>query len=140
MLMDTHDNIPVRRHRLHSVESYDVTGDELDRIENESMQVGEDFAFASNTLTAFVAFLITLLTVEIKSDRTFMVFLAVDIATAILTAYFAVRWLRGRKKGLRIISRIRERQVGPLGSEDKEIKPSQLAQMSAQEPDKTTAE
>jgi len=112
MMIENHEKIPVRRHRLPGVESYDVTSDELTQIENEAMRVGLDFSFASITLTAFVSFMITLLTIEIKSDRLFMFFASISVATGILTVYFVFRCLKGRRHGTSIFSRIRERQVG----------------------------
>jgi len=101
------------------------------------MEVGQDFAFASNAFTVFLSFLITLLTVDIRSDRVFAGFVAVEISSGTLGAYFLFRWRRGRKRGSRIIAKIRERQVGPLGTEGKEIRASELAEMDVEEPEKT---
>jgi len=90
------EKIPMRRHRLPGVDSYDVTADELDHIEHEVSQVGLDFSFGSMTLTAFISFMITLLTVEIKSTNILTGFRAIAIATGILTFYFAMRKRRDR--------------------------------------------
>jgi hypothetical protein len=139
-MTNNHEKIPVHRHRLPGVESYDVTSEELDQIEREASQVGLDFSFASITLTAFISFMIALLTVKIESSHTFMGFIGIEIATGFLTIYFAWRWLRGRGQRVSIISKIRERQVGPLGEEGKEIRPSELVELLPKEPEKPRSE
>jgi len=128
------DQIPIRRHRLLDLHSYDVTGDELDQIEQEAMEVGQDLTFASISITALVSIAITLTTVTIQSDRTFSVYVAVAIAVAVFSVYFTIKWQRGKKRGVTIIQRIRQREVGPLGEEGREVKRSELDQLPSQEP------
>lgn len=45
------EKIPLRRHALPHLEMYDVTAEELKSIEKESLDVGQDFQFASIALS-----------------------------------------------------------------------------------------
>jgi hypothetical protein len=135
MTEQNHEKIPIRRHRLPGVDSYDVTSDELDQLEHEASQVGLDFSFASILFTAFISFLIALLTANIQSERTFGAFIAIEIASGTLALYFCIKWRRGRRRRASIIARIREREIGPLGDEKREIRASELAELPSQEPE-----
>lgn len=129
------EHVPIRRHRLPDLHSYDVTGDELDQIEREAMQVGLDFSFASIALTAFISFLLALTTTEIKVPWVFEAYFSVMLSAFGFAVFFGIRWVRGRKVGTSIITKIRQRQVGPLGNEAREIQPADLENLPAQVPD-----
>jgi hypothetical protein len=45
------ENIPIRRHSINQLDTYEASADELDHIETECMDVGQDFQFASITFT-----------------------------------------------------------------------------------------
>jgi hypothetical protein len=128
------ERIPVRRHRLPDVHSYDVTADELDQIERDTKGVALDFSFASNALTAMIAFGIVLLTVDIKSERLWAGFFMATMLAGFVVLYCGVRWILGRKAGVRVIQRIRQRQEGPFGNENNELKPVELENLPAQPP------
>jgi hypothetical protein len=135
MTDQNHEKIPVKRHRLPGVDSYDVTSDELDQIEHETSQVGLDLSFAGVSLTAFISFLIALLTANIQSDRIYCAFIAIEIATGALALYFSIKWYRGRRRRTSIIARIRCREIGPLGDEKQEIRASELEELPSKEPE-----
>ena len=124
------DNIKLRRHALPHVETYDVTSDELERIETESKTVGQDFQYASNCLTAAVAFAIALFTTEIKSERVFDVFVLLAVSGSVFGCYFGQKYFRGRKQCATVIQKIRERQIGPIGEEGRELRPAEVAQLN----------
>ena len=127
------DQLQQRRHRIPHVETYDVTVDELDQIERESMSVGQDFSFGSVGLTAALAFLITLLTVRIESERIWNSFLIMMTLGFIGAAYFGIRWYREKKHGVLVIERIRKREIGPYGEAGGEIKANEAADLPAGE-------
>jgi len=134
------ERIPVRRHRLPGVETYEVMTEELDSLEQESMRVGEDFSFGAVSLAVAISFLITLLTVKIESSTKLSIFFAILICGSVFTLYFGIRWRRGRCLRKTTIQRIRERAIGPLGEEGKEIKPMELAELPAEEAGKNEPE
>src|ERR1700752_2659700 len=90
------ENIPLRRHPIRHVETYDVTAQELRSIERESLDVGQDLQFASNASSIAVTLFISLLLTEIKSPRLSAAFVAVAIAMTVLAVYFFIRYFRKR--------------------------------------------
>lgn len=124
------DKIEVRRHPIPHVETYDVTADELERIDSESKNVGQDFQYGSICLTGSLAFFIAILTTEIKSARVFQVFLTLTLVGGIMALYFGQSYFRGKKKCTTIIQKIRERQIGPIGEEGRELRPAQVAELA----------
>jgi hypothetical protein len=119
------------------VHSYDVTADELDQIEHDTTGVGLDFSFASNATTTMIAFAIVLLTVDIKSERLWNGFFMATLVAGAIALYCGIRWIRGRRAGVRVIQRIRQRQEAPLGNESDELKPNELENLPAQPPPDT---
>jgi hypothetical protein len=125
------DKINLRRHALSHVESYDVTADELVQIEEESKTVGQDLQYASNGLTAGIAFSVAILGTEIKSNRVYEAFFMLALMGFAIAAYCGQKYFRGRKRCRTVIQRIRERQIGPVGEEGMELKPAQVAALTA---------
>jgi hypothetical protein len=129
--MDVNNNkIEIRRHPLPHVETYDVTADELDRIENESKNVGQDFQYCSICVTAAIAFFIAIITTEIKSARVYQTFLIITLIGFVFAIYFGQAYVRGKDKCRSTIDKIRERQIGPVGEEGRELKPADVAELS----------
>lgn len=129
-------NIPLRRHGLSHVETYDVTADELDRIESEGRDVGFDFQVALFCLTLAASFFVSLLLSPPPADKpkTFIVIAVIVVVGFLLGVIFLIKWLRSKKALSLTLRRIRERQVGPVGEEGKELKPSDLANLPSVEP------
>ncbi len=125
------DKINLRRHALSHVESYDVTADELVQIEEESKTVGQDLQYASNGLTAGIAFSVAILGTEIKSARVYEAFFMLALMGFAIAAYCGQKYFRGRKRCRTVIQRIRERQIGPVGEQGMELKPAQVAELTA---------
>ena len=123
----------VRWHPVSDLDMYAVTGDELDRIENESLEVGQDFQFASVWLTIAIAFLVALLSTTIDSLWVFMFFLLMVICGITFTVYFGWSWLRKRGMVLTTINKIRARQVGTAGDEANPLPPENLSSPPAEQ-------
>jgi len=123
-----HDTIPIRRHPISHLETYDVTAQELNAIERESLEVGQDFHFALNAFAIGISFLIAILLTTIPSPTVYACFFAVVLVMFVLGIYFSIRYVRTRKATRSTIQQIRERQAGPLGEEGHEISLSELAE------------
>jgi hypothetical protein len=128
------EQIPWRRHRLTEFHTYDVSADELDQIRNDAMAVGSDLNFACVTGAVFVSFLIAITAADMKPGMLFQGFLVVVLVSGVAGVFFGFRAYRGRGRGLAIFERIRSREVGPLGEDGKEIRPSDLDKLQGQEP------
>ncbi len=123
------EHIPVRRHSINQLDTYDVSADELDRIEAECMDVGQDFQFASVALGIGVSFLIALIFTTVTSPIIFACFFAVVLTMFVLSAYFWIRYFRKKPTIQTTVQRIKERQVGPVGEEGRELSPKVLANL-----------
>jgi hypothetical protein len=101
--------VNINRARLGSLTLYDVTEDELDMLQNgPSNGIWLNMACAlipvSVTLTA------TLMTVNILSTRTFIVFVIVTVLTGLTGIIAAIVWYSGRRSYTSIIiTRVKSR-------------------------------
>jgi hypothetical protein len=127
--------IPVMRHGLSHVETYDVTSDELERIESEGADVGFDFHIGLFCLTMATSFLIGLILSPPPPEKlkTFVVFVVIVVVGFLAGGIFAVKWFRSRRAFSETIRRIRERVVGPLGEKGNEVRPAELEQLPSEE-------
>ena len=119
----TKEEISIERHRFEGLILYEVTSDEVDQLERETLSISEDLTFATIGATAAISFLIALLTTDFKSERTFNVFFIVFLLMVALAIYCGAKWYRGRKSFSGVITRIKKR-LGPFGEEGKEISPT----------------
>ncbi len=110
----------VERHAVTSVVIYEVTGEDLEQLEKETLTVGEDFSFALAALSIAASFTVTLSTVTMPAGKTNDVFWIVMLLGYIAGLYFGIRWIRGRRQFRGVMTKIRGRG-GPLGEEGKEI-------------------
>lgn len=101
--------IQIDRARLDSITVYEVTEDELEIIERGT-PTSNYLNFSIALLSIFVAFFITLLTVEIENDRTFLFFLATTIITLIVGVILLIMWIRSNRSSVSIFSKIRARK------------------------------
>ena len=109
----------VDRHEVTSIVLYEVTGEDMEQLEKETLTVGEDFSF-SLALAAFaISFTVTLVTVTIPPSKTYDVFWIVMLVSYIGALFFGFRWFRGRRNFRNVCQKIRSRG-GPLGEEGKE--------------------
>jgi hypothetical protein len=127
-------HIPVRRHGLSHVETYEVTADELDRIESEGADVGFNFHIGLACLTTATSFLVVLFTSPPPDNqpKTFIVFVVIIVVGFLAGIIFAIKWFLARGAFAAVIRRIRERQVGPLGEKGQELKLEQLEDLPSE--------
>jgi hypothetical protein len=127
------EHIVIERHQYAELILFEVTDDELEQLKKEVFTVGEDFSFFLVGLSVAITIIVTLLSVPIESNRVFELFVIVAIAGCVMTAYFGIKWYRGRNEFKRIIERIQSR-VAPLGEEGDEIDPGDEPLVSLQRP------
>jgi hypothetical protein len=123
------EKIAVHRHRITDLESYDVTADELDRLQYEDPQRGHELSFALAALSIVLSLVIPLVVgrpPEISSQR-LAVFVGLIAAAFICFLFFGFRWLNNRKQRDALFDRIRARQIGPVGEKGSEISTDALA-------------
>lgn len=99
-------------YRIPRIEVYQVTDDELKRIEDGYGQVGQDLTFAVTSLSFCLAFAIALATGTF-SGRPFIILLSLVIICALVAFYTGTRWWRARKAAPTVIETIRSRKVQP---------------------------
>lgn len=109
----------VERHAVTSVVLYEVTGEDLEQLEKETLTVGEDFSFALAALSIAASFTVALTTVTIPPGKTNEVFWIVMLFGYVAGLFFGIRWVRGRNQFRGVMQKIRSRG-GPLGEEGKE--------------------
>jgi hypothetical protein len=99
-------------HNIPKIEVYQVTDDELRRIEDGCNLVAQDLTFA-------VAFLSAALTLGIAlfsgtfSLETKLLFIVLMVLFLIVGFYTGFKWFRVRKKTPTVITEIRSRKVDP---------------------------
>jgi len=126
------DQITAKRHRVEHVDVYEVFGDELDRIETEATSVGTDLQFALFWLPIAITLTVTLSLTSIQSQKVYVSFFSLTVISYALGIYFAIRWWLCRGVFKRLLAKIRDRQVGPVGEEGKEVK--NLTELPSAEP------
>jgi hypothetical protein len=131
------EHIPIRRHRLSGLDICDVTTDELEAIEREGADVGLDFQIAQFCLTLALSFLASTLSSPPTSDRVYTVFVVIIVVSFALGIIFGIKWWKGRGEFSRLIQKIKDRQIGPVGDEGKEIKPAELEDLPSQQASQT---
>jgi hypothetical protein len=99
-------------YRIPRIEVYQVTDDELRRIEEGFNQVGQDLTFAVASLSFCIAFAIALATAS-PPNRLFIIFLILVILFSLVALYTGMRWWRARKAAPAVIATIRSRRVEP---------------------------
>jgi hypothetical protein len=110
----------VERHAVTSVVIYEVTGEDLEQLEKETLTVGEDFSFALAAISVALSFSATLSAVTIPAGKTYDVFWIVMLLGYISGIFFGIRWFRGRKQFRSVVSKVRSRG-GPLGEQGKTV-------------------
>ena len=106
------EEFQVITHRIPQIEVYQVTDDELKRIEDGYGQVGQDLTFAVTSLSLCIAFGIALLTGTF-SERLFVFLLVLVIICAVVALYTGIRWFRARREAPSVIATIRARKTEP---------------------------
>ncbi len=133
------DQIPAKRHRLPHVDLYDVSGDELENLERLGTSVGTDLQFCTFWLPIGVSAMLTLIgeaygSVPISNPHVYETYLVAMFVGYGFGIFFGVRWWLTRAHFKKCVDKIRQRQVGPVGEEGKELKPSELESLPSATP------
>jgi hypothetical protein len=107
-------------YKIPRIEVYQLTDDELSRIEEGCGQVAQDLTFATTLLSFGGAFLIALLTATF-SEKLRTIFIAVVIICGLGFLYTAIRWWQKRKVVPNVIAKIRSRKIEPEVPPDKAV-------------------
>ena len=106
------DKPDVVTYKIPRIEVYQVTDDELTRIEETAGQEGRDFAFMLTGFSVFISFVIALVTGDFGeiTKQIFRLAAAISVLLAICAGWF---WLRNRSNFQKVIGKIRGRKVDP---------------------------
>jgi hypothetical protein len=102
-------------YRIPRIEVYQVTDDEICRIEETCGHVSQDLTFATSFLSFGTAFLLALLKATF-SATTRTIFIIVVLICGIGVLFFGSRWWWRRKKVPDVITKIRSRKTEPQAS------------------------
>ena|SRR5260221_208203 len=108
----TQHDAEIVTYKIPRIEVYQVTDDELCRIEEGYGQVSQDFSFATTFLSFGVAFLLALLTATF-TEVLRRIFVTVVIICGIGFLYTGYRYWNQRKKVPSVIAKIRSRKTEP---------------------------
>jgi hypothetical protein len=125
----------VESHPITGLICYEVSLEDLNQLEKETLAVGEDFSFGLFCLATAISFTIALITVEIPAGKTYETFAIITILGYAGTIFFGFRWFKTKTSFKNTIRRIKERP-GPLGEEGNEIGAEALDNLSSAESDK----
>lgn len=113
---DNFEDVKIKRGKVDSLSLYEVTESELGDLETG----GQDnlfLNFAILLLTAAIAFLISLLTVEMPSTQVFCIFVIITVIGFIGGAILMLLWNRSRKSKKAIIQGIKDRMPKENGTD-----------------------
>lgn len=110
------DQIPAKRNRLATVETYEVEKRQFDRIEEVAANVSLPFSFALALLPVAITLSVTLATVAIHSTRTDAIVWAL-MAVFYITGIFCALLAFHQRGHLKMYMReIRDQQVAPVAA------------------------
>ncbi len=99
------------RHRIHEIEVFELTSEELDALEASFAQESRSLAFFTSTLSIFVTCVIGWLTTGYTLTPTAHgVLSGVTFAFAFLALWFGLNWKQAAKQRPKIVQRIKERR------------------------------
>lgn len=112
MSVPPRDGPEIVTYKIPRIEVYEVTDDELSRIEEGYGQVEQDLTFATTFLSFGTAVLIALLTATF-SEKLRILFIVVTCVCGVGFIYTGVRWWRKRNLLPNVIAKIRSRKTEP---------------------------
>ena len=121
------DHISVRRHGRREIVTYDVTPDQLDRLERAGAELGFNFHIALTLLTLAFSFLTSLILSPPSNGTVETIFVSITVLGFILGLIFGLKWYKDRDTNSAIFREIREQpEIGPLGDERQELQRADL--------------
>ena len=113
--MADNESRKVVRYRVPPIEIYEITGDELELLEETSRSLSYELSFALSSLSVFVSFVIALSSAS-PSGWVHTVYVTVSALSLFIFVYAGFRWLRHRRKASHIVGKIRNRKMDPEAS------------------------
>ena len=121
------DHISIRRHGKREIITYDVTPDQLDRMESAGADLGFNFHIALFLLTLAFSFLAALILSPPPPGIRQTIFISITVLGFLFGPIFAYKWSKDRGAHSRIFREIREQpEIGPLGDEKRELQRADL--------------
>ena len=99
-------------HNIPRIEVYQVTDDELSRMEEAATNVGNEFAIMLAAISITITLLISLMQGNFEPDVEIFFIAAVVISTS-AAIIMGIQWYRHRSSVSKIISKIRSRRTEP---------------------------
>ena len=99
-------------HRIPKIEVYQVTDDELQRIEDGCAHISQDLTFAVASISAFISFLVAALTTTLTPTKQ-TIFISIEIGFGVVGIYTGWRWWHTRRVTPETIRKIRSRRTEP---------------------------
>src|ERR1700730_2849953 len=122
----SNEQVQLRVHGLGPMDAYHVTEEELQNIEKTGSDLGLDFQYAQFGITIGLSFLASLLVSPVPFGKVYVLFVVIICVGFVFGLSNGYRWYRNRGAFSALIRKIRERRVGPAGTQDKEVSPSEL--------------
>lgn len=110
--MSSDETREFRTYKIPPLEIYEVTNDQLDRIEESCQSLSQDLTFAIASLSIFASFAIALASAD-PSGTVRFVFIVVAVVSLAMSVYTGCRWFRRKKTSPGIIAKIRSRKLDP---------------------------
>jgi hypothetical protein len=127
----TDEKITVHRHRITRLVSYELSEDELDRLQHDEPQRGYELSFALAALSVALSLLIPLVTGQAPNISTMRLAVFVGLITSgfVFFLFFGIRWFGNLSQRKALFAKIRARQIGPVGEKGTEISADALAEL-----------
>ena len=110
--MSNHHQTKIVSHNIPIIEVYQVTDDELSRMEEAATNVGNEFAIMLAAISITISFLISLMQGKFEPDVEIFFKVAVVIS-ALAAIIMGIQWYRHRSSVSKIFSKIRSRRTEP---------------------------
>ena len=108
------DSPQIVTHKIPKIEVFQISDDELRRINDRITQVGQDFSFMLTSFSIGITLIFSLMTGAINPEYKLVFKVAVGMSI-VVTLYTGIKWIRYRKSTMDVISRIRDRRENPEG-------------------------
>jgi hypothetical protein len=125
----SNDQIPLRRHIRQHLEVYDVTSDQLQRMEAAGNELGLDLQLSLALLSSASSFLVGLLLSPPPEGTIKTVLLSITVVGFVGGIIFGIRYFWFRSTHSDVFAEVRGLPVGPLGDEGHRLRSADLAQL-----------